>query len=436
MIYKQPFPPTSFIPETVALIDSDALIHNYKTLLGHVQNYAPHTTAMAVVKANGYGHGTLPVTHALVAAGCRSFAVSRLSEALALREQLRIEADERFPLTEATDPAAHNEVANAPILILGYSHPADVAIMAEAGITAALLSPRHAADLAAEARRAGRSLLVHAALDTGMNRIGYPAHSPAEIASTAEALAALDTQPCPGGGLVLDGMFTHFAKADEDYDAEITTPDSLTATQLDRYTQVLSRLEAKGRRPRVCHACNSAAAVRFPGVKTEGCFDTVRLGINLYGYGVPFHGDNAPRLRPVMRLVTAVSHVHALLPGETVGYGGTYAAPTPRTLATLPLGYADGWLRALSGCMVTLHTPAGDYQAPIVGRVCMDQCMLDITHIPVGAVTPGTPVTLFGETPEQLEALARRANTITYELLCLVTARVPRIQVSADQESV
>ena len=119
-----------------------------------------------------------------------------------------------------------------------------------------------------------------------------------------------------------------------------------------------------------------------------------------------------------------MTHIHTLIPGETVGYGGTYRADTPRTLATLPMGYADGWLRSFAGADVTLHTRDGAVTAPTVGRICMDQCMVDVTGLPVEV---GTPVTLFGDTPEQLESLARRAHTIPYELLCLVTARIPRI---------
>jgi alanine racemase len=129
-------------------------------------------------------------------------------------------------------------------------------------------------------------------------------------------------------------------------------------------------------------------------------------------------------MKPTLKLETKVTHVHTLLPGETVGYGGTYVSATPRTIATLPIGYADGWLRAFSGAEVTFHTKEGDHIAPIVGRVCMDQCMVDVTDFPVEV---GTPVTLFGQDAAQLEALAERAHTIPYELLCLITARIPRV---------
>ncbi len=405
-----------------AVINTTALVHNYHTLLGRVQAVSPATVGIAVVKADAYGHGIRPVAEALTRAGCRHFAVSSPEEALALRRVL----DECVPVLSP----------NLFILILGYTPPKTAPLLAAHRITATLVSDDHAVALDEHARRAGVTLKVHAALDTGMNRIGYPAHTDAEITTTTASLLARFT---PGAktaltGLTLDGMFTHFARADEDYDAEIAASDSLTHAQYARYRRVLDGLTAgtegvNGLRPRLCHICNSAAAVRFPSALPEGCLDAVRLGINLYGYGVKAP-DNAPALQPAMRLCTLVSHMHTLLPGETVGYGGTFGSNAPRYLVTLPIGYADGWIRALTGATVTLHTSAGDFPAPVVGRICMDQCMLDITDLPPAArnsITPGTPVTLFGQRTDELEALATRACTITYELLCLITARVPRI---------
>ncbi len=396
-----------------AVIDTDALVNNYHTLLNPVRAVSPDTYAIAVVKADAYGHGIRPVVGALLSAGCRSFAVACLEEAVALRRLLR-----ELLAGEATD-------RNTDILVLGYTDPENVPILSAYHITTALLSEDYAARLLTCAKKAQVTVKVHAALDTGMNRIGYPAHTDGEIAQAVNAISTLCRDGAPDqacGGLILDGLFTHFARADEDYDTEMNTPDSLTMTQYKRYRRVLDGLAEKGITPRVCHVCNSAAAVRFPRVLPEGCMNAVRLGINLYGYGVA--DENAVATRPVLRLETVVTHIHTLLPGETVGYGGTYSADTPRTLATLPVGYADGWIRAFSGASVTFHTASGDLTAPIVGRICMDQCMVDVTDLPV---TVGTPVTLFGETPRQLDALAERANTIPYELLCLITARVPRV---------
>ncbi len=396
-----------------AIIDTAALARNYRRLTAGVQTVSPHTRSIAVVKADAYGHGIRPVVTTLVRAGCTAFAVACLEEAIALRALL----NEIIPTGEPPF-----------ILVLGYIRPEDVAALAAHHITATLVSAIHAEALAESARRAGVTVSVHAALDTGMNRIGYPAHTDDEIRATTAALITLKTA---FSELSLDGMFTHFARSDEDIEVEYHAEKSLTITQLQRYRQVLEALTAAGARPAMCHICNSAAAVRFPSIWPADCLDAVRLGIDLYGYGVPFpdEGDTG-YLEPVMHLETRVSHVHSLLPGEAVGYGGTFSSDTPRLLATLPIGYADGWIRALTGATVTLHTPAGDLPAPIVGRICMDQCMVDITDLPNPAresVGAGMRVTLFGAHHDELEALAAQAGTITYELLCLVTARVVRI---------
>jgi alanine racemase len=401
-----------------AVIDTDALTHNYRALLAPVKEVSPHTYAIAVVKADAYGHGIRPVVSALLEAGCRSFAVACLEEAVALRRLLR----------ELLTGTASDR--DTDILVLGYTDPQNAPILALYHVATALLSEDYARRLLARAREAKVAVRGHIALDTGMNRIGFPVHNDTETTEAVSALTSLarDGAPTGEGGLILDGLFTHFARADEDFDTEMSTPDSLTMIQYARYVRVKEALEASGIRPRVCHICNSAAAVRFPKVNAEACLDAVRLGINLYGYGVNYpemaKNEEISYMKPTMKLETVVTHLHTLLPGETVGYGGIYAADTPRSIATLPIGYADGWLRAFTGAEVTFHTAEGDQTAPIVGRICMDQCMVDVTGLPVSV---GTPVTLFGETSAQLESLAVRAHTIPYELLCLITARIPRI---------
>ena len=403
-----------------AEISTEALVHNYTVLSARVKAVSPSTRALAVVKADAYGHGVTVCASALADAGCRAFAVACLEEGIALRQALMSPA-----LPQPVDPATGLRPAQSLILILGYTDPSFAALLARYDISAALVSSDHAAALSAAAQAAGVTVKVHAALDTGMNRIGFCAHSEEEMLSAVAAIRAAAALP----GVFLEGMFTHFAMSDEDYAEQMTAaPSSRTWTQLSRYAAVLRGLEAAGCRPPVCHVCNSAAAVRFPG-KTDfapACLDMVRLGINLYGYGVPAPEDSSPALKPVMTLKTRVTHLHTLLPGEQVGYGGTYSADTPRTVATLPVGYADGFIRALKGCSVVLHTAAGDVTAPLVGRICMDQCMADVTGLPVSV---GDTVTLFGDTPAQLEDLSARAGTITYELLCLITARVPRFTV-------
>ena len=399
-----------------AVIDPAAITHNYRALMAPVKALSPRTRAIAVVKSDAYGHGIRPVVGALLEEGCRNFAVACVEEAVALRRLLR-------------ELLGNGSDLGTDILVLGFTDPRNVTTLASHHITATLLSESYARSLLACAREAGVTVPVHIALDTGMNRIGYPAHTPEEIRETVKSLTVLwkSCESCEGnGGLFVSGMFTHFARADEDYDTEMQDPSSLTMTQYARYREVLEGLSEGGIRPGLCHICNSAASARFPHALPDGCLDGVRLGIGLYGYGVnPFHSDvGTTHLLPAMKLETAVTHIHTLLPGETVGYGGTYSAQTKRTLATLPVGYADGWIRAFSGASVTFHTPAGDVTAPIVGRICMDQCMADVTGLPI---TVGTRVTLFGGQRRELEALAERVHTIPYELLCLITARVPRV---------
>ena len=194
--------------------------------------------------------------------------------------------------------------------------------------------------------------------------------------------------------------------------------------QFHRFLAVCNALEQRGIPRLFRHACNSAAAVRFPDFHLDG----VRLGIVLFGtQPSPVFSLS---LRPVMKLKTVISHVHTLPPGETVGYGGCFGAKEERRIATLPIGYADGLLRAFSGGEVTVHTARGDFHAPIVGRICMDQCMMDITDTPANV---GDTVTLFGNDPTELSQYAKRAATIDYECLCLISSRVPR-QYSADIE--
>lgn len=391
-----------------AYIDREALVHNYHALSRGVTAVSPACAPVSVVKANAYGHGVTTVVKTLWQAGCRHFAVATLEEAVSLSS-----------LTESSP---------ALLLVLGYTPPEGAAVAAAMGITLTAVSRQHAEALSQAAASANVTVNCHVALDTGMNRIGLPAHSEAEITQAIGDMAhmtALD-------GLSVTGMFTHFALADEAYSAAVD-PGSHTMTQYARYRKVYDGLAARGLRPAFCHVCNSAAAIRLPDLYPDVCFDGVRLGISLYGYGVSPAPHHTYALRPAMRLCTRVVHLHELLPGEIVSYGGRYKAETIRTIATLPIGYADGFRRGFEGGSVTVHTASGDHTAPLVGRICMDQCMVDVTGLPVKV---GDEVTLFGcESPAfgapqlSLEALCERAGTIPYEILCQITARVPRVDV-------
>ncbi len=385
--------------KTWAEIDLDALRRNYRLLRETVQLQDKSTRIIAVVKAEAYGHGAPECVRTLLAEGCDFFAVSCIDEAVAVR---------------AVCDGAHKD---ADILILGYTQPSLASQLARFNIIQTLLSEDYAWNLEEAASEANMTVRTHLALDTGMNRIGFAAHSPDEIQATVSAIARV----MQFSHLSVEGMFTHFARADEDIDGE---GEARTNCQSARYREVCHALEERGIRIPFHHACNSAATVRRPNDYLNG----VRIGILLFG-ARPSDQIELP-LKPVMKLKTVISHLHKLLPGEAVSYGGTYTADSERLIATMPIGYADGFLRAYSGSFVTVETREGLRSAPIVGRICMDQCMIDVTG--TGAQT-GDVVTLFGGDPKELYAYADRASTIDYECLCLISSRVTRRYVNGEE---
>ena len=374
-----------------AEIDTEALVHNYKLLCAATRG----THHICVVKADAYGHAADICVRALLSAGCRFFAVSCIEEAISVRA------------------ICNNENIDAEVLILGYTDPTQAHLLCENNIIQTILSYEYAERLNFEAARKRMCVRVHAAVDTGMNRIGISACSEDEIfraAITIKKIFSLE-------GLSLEGMFTHFARADEG-DA---TSKAVTERQFDRFMEV-RRIIGEAGIYLFCHASNSAAAI------SEGKYalDGVRLGIALYGIAPSTYVDSVSGLdlKPVMALKTLICHTHTLIPGESVSYGGLYTADSERTIATIPIGYADGFLRSYGGYKVAVSTAEGSFRAPVVGRICMDQSMIDITGIPAAV---GDTVTVFGNCSDGLRELARLAETIEYECLCLVSARVPRV---------
>ncbi|MBO5682847.1 MAG: alanine racemase [Clostridia bacterium] len=384
-----------------AEIDSSALKHNYKTMLDHIHKENPNTVAICVLKADAYGHGAKNCCRALLEEGCRHFAVSSIEEAIDIRsvcDEMRIRAD---------------------VLILGYTLPSQAALLAKYDIITSIVDADYAKELSREALAAGVTVKCHVKLDTGMNRIGFSAKSDAEIETSARAIAEIFEYP----KLKVCGMFTHFAKADETLEPDST--DEMTKVQFERFKQLDAALLELGVDVKFRHVCNSAAAMRFPEYHLDAC----RLGITLYGTHSSRYVDSFGLL-PVMKLCTVISHIHTLSKGETVSYGGTYTAEDDRLIATLPIGYADGFVRAYSGAIVTVLTDEGPKKAAIRGRICMDQCMIDITGT---SAKVGDKVVLFGNSPSELTELAKMANTIEYESLCLVTSRVPRIEMEPNK---
>ncbi len=371
--------PQELLPPTRAYIDLDALVENYRRL-----SYGAQAESICVVKADAYGHSCELCVPALFEAGCRHFAVATPAEAVALRAILGKK--------------------EARILVLGYSAPSYAPILAENRITQCVYSLEYAKALS---ESADRPLDIHIKLNTGMNRIGFEAQTDEDAdKAVAEIMSVAAFE-----NLRISGMFTHFSRADELTD----DGDAFTFLQFERFMAVDRALKARGLDVGFRHVCNSAGALRFPHLALDG----VRLGILLYG-----GGSHMTELLPVMSLETEISHIHMLRPGERVGYGGRFSADTERALATLPIGYADGFRRQFTGASVLVMTKDGAVEAPIVGNICMDQCMIDVTG---RNAEVGDRVVLFGDAQARLAELARRAGTIDYECLCHISARVPRI---------
>ena len=382
--------------KTYADISESALIHNYNKICSHVEKYAIDGTpqVICVVKADAYGHGVDGISEVLGDAGCRFFAVSSEEEA----EELRRLEEKRGRQPE--------------ILILGYTFPENAAAMAAMGVTCTAVSYEHAVLLADAAEKAGAVLKIHIKLDTGMNRVGFSA-LPCDADETAHRIAELKTRPA----LDIRGIFTHFSCADDELlDGRMRDSVSRTAEQLERYKAVLRKLTALGVDPGLRHAANSAAILGCP----ESYFDAVRAGVILYGM-FP-NGEVNGILRPVMKFASTIGHIHPLKKGESVSYGGVFTADHDMTAAVVTAGYADGYIRRYTGADITVN----GVRFPQIGRICMDQCMIDITgHEEL--VHPGDEAVLFGgDDGSVLADLARRAGTINYECTCIISKRVTR----------
>lgn len=365
-----------------AEINLSAIAHNVRAIRNIVR---PEAKVMAVVKANGYGHGAVPVAKTALANGADRLAVARVGEAVKLREA----------------------GIDVPILVLGYTTPDQMAQMVAYDLTQTIYDYDLAEALNQEAARQGRKALAHLKVDTGMGRIGLV---PALAASVQEAL---NIARLPH--LALEGIFTHFATADEH-------DKTYTRQQFDGFLQFIAELSKQGLTFPVRHCANSATIMDLP----EMHLDMVRPGIILYGL-YPSEAVDKSRLplEPAMSVKTRVTYVKSVPAGFKISYGSTYTTPTATVIASLPLGYADGYSRLLSSRgEVLIHGQL----APIVGRVCMDQSMVDVGRIP--DVQIGDEVVVFGRQGEAVmpvEKVAAMFGTINYELVCLINERVPRI---------
>lgn len=371
-----------------AEIDLSALAHNVHA----VQAILPEQTAfMAVVKANAYGHGDEAICQKLWELGVRWFAVSNLEEALAVRQFC--------PYGE--------------IFILGYTPPEFAPELARNNIIQGVLSLDYAQQLQHFAHQPVR---CHIKLDTGMGRIGFRSDSPESCAEELLPLFSLER-------LSVEGIYTHFAVADSPESDDI----AYTQAQEDFIIRVYDQLAAKGHKLKHLHFMNSAATVTRPNPRAT----LARVGIVMYGLEPNYPVHVPIELRPVMSLRSVVSHVKTVESGTCISYGRTYTASQPRTIATVTIGYADGYARLLSNrASALVHGTA----CPITGRVCMDQLMLDVTDVSE-PVVPGDVVTMFGTDGDQTitaDELAAMYGTIGYEIVCGISKRVPRNVIDDD----
>ena len=332
-----------------------------------------------VVKAGAYGHGAAPVARAALQAGVYAFGVATVAEGVELR-------------------AAG---IGAPILLFSLPLPEEAAAIARAGLTALCGDAALARDLARAASAAGRTVAVHLKIDTGMGRIGCPPAAAPELAQELRRHPALR----------LTGVCTHFAQADQ-------ADREFTRAQLAAFERAVTAIGDHHLLLR--HAANSGAIAGFPAAH----LDLVRPGIIAYGYAPRAAGPDAGAVRPVMELATRVGYLKRVPAGTGLSYGLTYRAPTATVIGTLPVGYADGYPRALSGRAQVLIRGR---RYPVVGRICMDQCLVDLGPRP--AVARYDKAVLFGPDqagPDAAE-LAAQADTITHEITSRVAARVPRV---------
>ena len=367
-----------------AEISMDALTHNFKEI---EKNLKEGTKILAVVKADAYGHGAVPVSRHLESLeSIWGFAVATPEEAMELR---------------------HAGIEK-PLLILGIVFPQNFEELIQAKVRLAVSDLTFAQALNEAAGRCKMKALVHLALDTGMTRIGF--RYTKECLDEIEKISRLPD-------LSIEGAFTHFARADE-------VDRSPALVQLSLYNSFLSALEERGIHIPMRHTANSAGIIRVP----EAQMELVRSGIINYGvYPSDEVEKDVVKLCPVMSVKSHVTFVKKVPPGVQISYGGTYTTKEERIIATIPVGYADGYPRGLSNKgWVLIH----GQKAPICGRVCMDQFMVDVTDIM--PVRPGDEVTLLGRDGNEeitAEEMGNISGRFSYELLCCVSQRVPRIYV-------
>lgn len=373
---------------TWAEIDLDALARDFQAVRKAAN---PQAKVCCVVKADAYGHGAVRMAQEFESLGADWFAVSNLEEAL----QLRLGGIEK------------------PVLVLGYTPPEEAGSLAKHHVSQCVYSLDYARELSHYAVEAGVTVKIHVKIDTGMSRLGFFYQDITRDEATVEEVKAACTLP----GLYPEGIFTHFAVSDEGKDG-----DAFTMKQFGCFKEMIESLLREDISFEVRHCANSAAVFDYP----LSHLDMVRAGIVIYGLYPSDALRNRPELTPVLSLRSVVSHVKTVKPGSTISYGRMFTADHEMKVATVPVGYADGYPRILAtqGAQVLI----GGKRCPILGRICMDQLMADVSALE--DVKVGDLVTLIGrDGAEQITAdeLAEREGSINYEVVCGLSKRVPRV---------
>jgi len=365
-----------------AEINLDNLAHNMREVKRIVK---PGTILTAVVKADGYGHGAVHIGETLIENGADRFAVATLSEAIQLRR--------KYP--------------EIPILVLGYTPVYSGEEVIKHDILQTVYTFDQAYGLSKIAQEMEKEVKLHIKVDTGMRRLGFEADE-----ATVETIERICSLP----NVVVEGIYTHFAVADE-------LDKTFTQEQVRKFKYICDNLDKRGINIPIKHVSNSAGIIDMPDYN----FNMVRAGIMLYGLypSKDVKRDNV-ELKEVMSLKARVSHVKELDEGVGVSYGLIYRTPKKSKIATLPLGYADGFTRMLTGKAQAI---ADGNIVPIVGRICMDQCMLDVTNLDINR---GDEVILFGSDGNiriSIDDVAAKLGTINYEIVCMIGKRVPRVYI-------
>ena len=361
-------------------VDLDAVAKNTRVLK---QACAPQTSLMAVVKANAYGHGAVHVARTVLSQGAKWLGVARMAEAVQIRDA----------------------GIDAPVLVFGDTLPDRAVAAARHGIRITLTGPDAASAINAAARNARTFVTAHIKIDTGMGRLGLcPGLNMDQTLADIRSMMQMDH-------LKVEGIYTHFANAD-------AVDKTHARHQLTLFTELLDRLDAENRLPQIIHAANSAATLMLP----ESHFTLVRPGIALYGL-CPGPGVDGTQLSPAMSIISKITQIKQVPKGFAVSYGSTHVTDRPTVIATIPVGYADGYPRCLSN---TAHMLVNGQRAKVTGRVCMDFTMIDVGHIP--NASPKDDVVVMGTQGDDTisaDELADLSGTINYEITAGLTSRLP-----------